>query len=82
MTSDTHPCTLLSVKNISSRNLLKHKHGLSSLPLNLTTILPDSDGIYKGLAEIEDYFQSAAAKVNEVELLTVEHEAMLKIEDR
>lgn len=73
---------LLSVKKISPRNYLKHKHALALLPLNLSTMLSDSNNIYNGLDEIDVLFETAIAKVNELEQLAVECEAFLKMENR
>lgn len=61
---------------------MKHKQALALLPLNLATILSGSDTIFKGLDEIDAHFQSAVTRVNEMELLIVEHEAFFKMDDR
>lgn len=60
---------------------MKLKHGIASLPVNLTNILSDSNNIYKGLDEIDELFESVAAKINELELLSIESEVFFQIDE-
>lgn len=74
---------MLLVKRISAKNYLKHQHALALLPRSLNTILSDSNNIFKALEQMDEWFNSAVDKVNELELLTiVECGAFLKMNGR
>lgn len=79
---DANQSKLFSVQRISPKNFLKHKEGLALLPLNLMTVISDSENIYRGLNGIDKNFKVVSEKVEEVETLTTKHDAFFKLDER